>query len=210
MVPWNDEIQEIVYRNSLKYLSFQIKGRARAIDFGVGTGHGASLFLSENKDAELIGVDFSEKMIEKARKNLTSNGLIGRAMIINTDFTQWNPPKGIDIAFSAIAIHNATDSGKKALFGRIWKSLKNGGVFINGDFVRSEAGSAQKAWEKYYAAYMKNYLSAKELKAWMHHAFIEDKPAKLSEQQKWMEEAGFSEFGVLWQKNNLAIYFARK
>ncbi len=211
VVPWNDEIQNTIYRDSLTHLSLKVKPRTKVLDFGVGTGSGASLFLLSHKSSTLFGVDSSYKMLEKARKNLSSNNLLNRAELLETDFTRWAPEsKRFDFAFSAIAIHNATHSGKKAAFRNIYKALKPGGVFINGDFVLAESKMGDIAWRRYYEAYMRGYLSGGELKAWLHHAFVQDKPAKLSEQKEWLNEIGFKEFGVLWQRMNLAIYFAKK
>ncbi|MDE1860168.1 MAG: class I SAM-dependent methyltransferase [Candidatus Micrarchaeota archaeon] len=196
VVPDNETIQETVYKISLDYLSYE-DNKMKAVDLGLGTAHGASLFLLNNENALLTGIDFSSKMLDKAKRNLSANDLLARTKIVNQDFTKEMNYKDVDIVFSTIAIHNATDEGKQKLFRNIFRMLKPGGLFVNGDFVHSESDSGQRSWERYYREYMKRYLSGGELEAWMRHAFVEDKPARLSDQQEWLYSAGFSEFGVI-------------
>lgn len=211
VVPWNDEIQQAVYSSSLDFLGWKSNGICEVLDLGVGTSHGAMVFLVNNKNSRLTGVDFSGQMLEKARKTISSSGLAERVELVDADFTQWTfPEKKFDLVFSAIAIHNISNERKRKLFSGVFDSLKDGGIFINGDFIHSEGEAGQNAWNQFYQSHMRKHLSGKELDVWMHHAFVEDKPAKLSEQQAWLEEAGFSDFGVIWQKHNLAVYFARK
>lgn len=210
VVPWNDEIQETVYRTSLRYLSWKKEGVINALDLGVGTARGGEIFLANNA-CRLTGIDFSEKMLEKAENHLQMNNMMQRIQLINADFTNWQfPAEEFDLCFSAIAIHNATHEEKAKLFKNIYSALKPGGVFVNGDFIESESQEGQKSWENYHRTYMDKHLNGGELRAWLRHAFEEDKPAKLSDQQKWIAETGFKEYSVLWQKNNLAVYFARK
>ena len=83
-------------------------------------------------------------------------------------------------------------------------------MFVNGDFVKSESEFGQARWLEFYKCYMEHHLRGKELAVWLRHAFHDDKPAKLSYQQKWLADAGFADFGILWQKRNLAVYFAKK
>jgi len=210
VVPWNEEIQETVYSKSLEYLGLA-REAALAVDLGIGTAHGAQIFLSGEKSQRIVGIDFSEKMLGKARQNLSASGLLGRAELVNADFTEWSfPEEQFDVCFSAIAIHNATNECKRKLFKSVFESLKPGGFFVNGDFVQSESAVGQDAWRLFYQTHLRAHLNEKELEAWLHHAFVDDKPAKLQEQRAWLEEAGFSEFGVIWQKNNLAVYFTGK
>lgn len=211
VVPWNEEIQSTVYSGVFDYLGINKDGLISSLDLGVGTAHGAKVFLDGSKNSRMTGVDFSEKMLAKAKQNLSAAGLLGRVELISEDFTTWKIPESrFDVCFSAIAIHNASDEGKQRLFGGICSGLKPGAFFINGDFIRSESELGDLAWRDFYGAYMRRHLNGKELEAWAHHAFTEDKPARLSQQKEWLFDAGFSEFGVVWQKNNLAVYFARK
>lgn len=204
----------MVYSKSLEYLG--VKQASVVADLGVGTAPGAQTFLAGNRQAKIVGIDLSEKMLAKATQNLLlllllANGFLERVELVNADFTVWAFPKEkFDVCFSAIAIHNTTPDGKRKLFKEVYSSLKPGGLFVNGDFIQSESMQGQEAWKLFYQNHLQKHLNGKELEVWLRHAFVEDKPAKLSEQQAWLKEAGFSEFGVIWQKNNLAVYFAKK
>jgi len=211
VVPYNEEILETAYRKCVDEFFPQKPSPFTILDLGIGTAYGARVLLLDDKDAEITGVDFSHKMLEKAGKNLLLFNVSNRAKLVNADFTAWPFQKNaFDACISTITIHNVGDEEKRKLFKKIHSSLKTGGVFINADFVKSETEEEQKQWNNYYEQYLREHLQGQELETWLRHAFTEDKPAKLSDQKKWLAEAGFTETKIIWQKQNLAIYAAKK
>lgn len=211
VVPEDAVIEELVYESSLNYLDIKFSDQIRALDLGIGTATGAQKFLRHHTGALLDGIDFSQRMLNKARINLKANDLLDRVALTEADFVSL-PLKAsyYDICFSMIAIHNVSHDQKQSLYSKLAGALKPGAYFICGDFIESESQHAQTAWNNFYISYLSSNLSGNELKLWTNHFQNEDKPAKLSEIQLWLHTSGFSEFGVLWQKRNLAVFFARR
>lgn len=189
-------------------IPFDTSGGLRILDLGCGTGYGMRLALERFHNARVVGIDFSRRMIEKSGANLSA--FKGRFELREADFNFADFGMEYDAVISAAAIHNSTHEQKRALFGKVFRSLACGGVFINGDFVAGETPEADEQYRDVYRNYLEKHLSGSELKAWMHHAFGQDKPMPLSEQFAALKEAGFRDAKAVWQFGNEAVYVARK
>jgi len=111
---------------------------------------------------------------------------------------------------SAVTIHNISHKQKKLLFKKIYDSLSENGVFINGDFIEAEIAELNIQYQAIYRKFLESNLTGEELQVWLKHAFVDDKPMKLSEQFELLKDCGFKEISLLWQFNNEAVYIARK
>jgi cyclopropane fatty-acyl-phospholipid synthase-like methyltransferase len=148
----------------------------RVLDLGTGDGRLIALVREAHPDAEAIGLDSSEPMLERARQRFGDD----RA----TDFGRHDlreplPPAGpFDAIVSGLAIHHLEDERKRTLFAEAHALLAPGGVFANLDLV--EAATAE-----------------------LHERFRreigrpEDDPAErfapLCDQLEWLRAAGFAD-----------------
>lgn len=204
VVPMNDEIHNIIVDS----IPFDRKSKLKILDLGVGTGLGALKILNEFPNSQLTGIDFSSKMISRARERLRIFG--NRVKLIEADFNKINLPEKYDVIVSAIAIHNSNEIHQKNLMREIFSHLNNNGCFLNGDFAKTKSKFLNKKLDEFYKEYLKNNLRGEELKVWSHHAFNEDKPIALEDQLLWMKEAGFREIECIWRFQNLAVYYGLK
>lgn len=177
------------------------------IDLGCGTGHGMKMLLDKFVRARVIGIDFSDRMIEKAQKNLVEYA--DRIELIEADFRAWAMPPA-QVIVSGVAIHNISHEEKSLLFKNIYSALAPGGVFINGDFIAGESIEQQTLFDDTYRKFLEANLEGEELSVWIHHAFKEDMPLALSEQGILLKTIGFKPMDVLWQHNNEAVYRVEK
>ena len=200
----NDELHESVV-NSLPFNSGM---KLNIVDLGSGTGHGMRLILNKFPQAKVTGIDFSLRMISKSQTNLIE--FRDQFKLINKDFNKVDFENDYDAIVSAVTIHNSAHEQKKELFKKIYGSLKKGGVFVNGDFIEGETEEISKKYQELYRDYLKSNLIGHELEVWLRHAFVEDKPMKLSEQFRILHTAGFKEVKLVWQFNNMAVYIAVK
>ncbi|MBI5392684.1 class I SAM-dependent methyltransferase [Candidatus Woesearchaeota archaeon] len=200
----NDELHEVIV-DSLQYHSHS---NLDILDLGSGTAHGMLLLFKKFPLAKITGVDFSHKMIQNARKNLMA--YIDRIDLRKDDFNTMVFDKQFDVIVSAVAIHNSSHEQKKLIFEKIYTGLKNNGVFVNGDFIEAEDQQINEEYKQIYKNYLENNLSGNELQVWLKHAFIDDKPMRLSEQFKLLKTVGFKEINLVWQFNNMAVYVAKK
>ena len=82
-------------------------------------------FHDQFPEVRLFGFDYSDAMVESARKK---NGNI--ANIFQADVLKWNEPEKYDIIVIIGGLHHVPDSAATAL-KNVYDSLKPGGLFVN-------------------------------------------------------------------------------
>jgi tRNA (cmo5U34)-methyltransferase len=204
VVPMNDEIHNVIVDS----IPFDRNSKLKILDLGVGTGLGALKILNEFPNSQLTGIDFSLKMIFRARERLKIFG--NRVKLIEADFNKIDFPGKYDVIVSAITIHNSNETNQRKLMSKILNHLNDNGCFLNGDFTKTKSEFLNKKLNEYYKEYLRNNLRGEELRVWLHHAFKEDKPVALENQFLWMKEAGFREIECIWRHQNLAVYYGLK
>jgi tRNA (cmo5U34)-methyltransferase len=176
-----------------------------ALDLGCGTAHGMQLLKAAHPHAKILGVDFSERMLEKARKNTNDDSysfLLKDIWDLEFDCT-------FDCIISAVTIHNLTAQQKEVLFRKISKWLVKDGIFINADFYKAEETRFNDQLHEIYLAYVRKNLKGAELEVWLEH-IASDNPEKLSVQFKILEHAGFTPPSITWLHGNEAVYYCHK
>lgn len=93
------------------------------VDLGCGTGNVTRLLGERWSDAQIVGVDNSAPMLEKARAATPG---VARYTYVEADLSTWNPPAPVDLVFSNAALHWLP--GHAALFPRLIKAVAAGGV----------------------------------------------------------------------------------
>jgi trans-aconitate 2-methyltransferase len=92
----------------------------RAIDLGCGTGEITLALKARWPDAEVLGLDSSAAMLDKAR------ALGGAVDWVQADIADWSPAQAFDLIFSNAALQWL--DGHEALFPRLLAALAPGGV----------------------------------------------------------------------------------
>jgi len=107
------------------------------LDIGCGDGVLGRAILNQFPQAQGVLLDFSEPMIEAARKNLHGQAVTFVAQDYGAPewihaVQEYAPFEAIVSGFS---IHHQPDERKKQLYGEIYHLLKPGGIFINIEHV---------------------------------------------------------------------------
>lgn len=163
----------------------------RFIDLGTGDGRLLALLRGRYPEAEAIGLDASEPMLERARERLDGES---RIELREHDLRYPLPGTGaVDVAVSGLAIHHLEDSRKRELFAEINDLLGPGGVFANLDLVRSASAHLHERFRREIGR-------------------TEDDPtdrlADLAEQMSWLRAAGFAEADCHFKWLELALMVA--
>lgn len=175
-----------------KVLLEQIPSNARRVlDLGTGNGRLLALIKTQNPAIEGVALDFSEPMIDQAKKRFANDRKI---TIVKHDFSYPLPAKlgNFDAVVSSLAIHHLTDPRKKQLYQEIFNFLNPKGVFCNLEHVSSPT---QK-------------LHLKFLAATGFTPETEDPSNKLLDvetQLKWLREIGFDDVDCYWKWFELAL-----
>ena len=169
----------------------------RILDLGTGDGRLMALVKLNRPQLEGVAVDFSEPMLEHARKRFAQDKSI---TLMKHDLNYSLPAHKIgcfDVVVSSLAIHHLTDQKKKRLYKEIFDLLNPKGVFCNLDRVSSPTEN----------------LHLKFLAAYGLTPQTEDKTNKIvnmERQLEWLRQIGFIDVDCYWKWLELALLVCSK
>ena len=112
----------------------QHRGHRRVLDICCGTGD--QLRLLESGTLELVGVDNSEAMLARARKNCGEHTVLHLTDATQLDF----PPGHFDCAILSFALHDKHPTQRDLIFSNAKKSVAQGGSLIVTDYSKEPSG----------------------------------------------------------------------
>lgn len=186
-------------------ISFEKETPIIVFDLGCGTGTISKAILEKYPDAKFTLVDISQNMLKIAERKIGTESI---CQIHCKDFYELNLVEKYDVVASSLALHHLiTDEDKKIFYSKIFDMLKNDGIFLNADIVLGSNEHFQKIYMEKWISYMNKSYSMDDINNnWLEKYRNEDKPAKLLEQIKWLEEIGFSDVDIIWKYYNFAVY----
>lgn len=196
------------YGSAVKWLDIP-KPSPKILDLGAGTGLLSAFILAKYPKAEMTLIDFSDQMLNEARRRLAA---YDNVKYIAADYLDY--PFEEDNAYcavvSSLSIHHLPHPDKQALFRKVHRLLRDGGFFINAD----QAAGATPFIDSRYRAMWEEEVRASGLSVEAIEASIErrklDINAKTSEQLEWLGEAGFSEAECVYKYHDFNVFYARK
>ncbi|MFW0715936.1 class I SAM-dependent methyltransferase [Pedobacter sp. N23S346] len=196
------------YRAALT-LSDEVSTVKNILDVGAGTGLMSAFFHEKYPDAKITLIDISSAMLKKAEERFEGNENIN---FLNADFaTVELPDNHYDLVVSGLAIHHLPNELKQRLFGKIAKTLKPGGWFINADQVLGETDLAEKIYTENWKNHVQqNSNLTEDEKQSAFDRIKVDIMAPLNDQLKWLEEAGLQNANCYYQYNNFVVFAANK
>jgi SAM-dependent methyltransferase len=112
------------YRGWIDELAELISSPSRILDLGCGSGLPGTKLLVE-KGFEVVGLDFSEVQIERARR------LVPGANLVRADMAEWDAePASFDAVVSFYALIHVPLEDQRALLPRIRRWLRPGGYLM--------------------------------------------------------------------------------
>ncbi len=190
------------------------------LDLGCGDGILGRMLLTKYPAASTVFADFSEPMLEKVRKKIGDSKM---AMVKQIDFAtpDWiNAIKAqtpFDIIVSGFAIHHQPNDRKKALYTEIYNLLKEGGIFLNLDQVRSETSAISEIFDSFFLENIRCSLQNPDQNEMMNQiekAYYEDKkeniPAPVDIQCQWLRDIGFQEVDCFFKTFELGLFGGKK
>jgi tRNA (cmo5U34)-methyltransferase len=178
--------------------------KLRVLDLGAGTGL-LSLFVAERfPAAQLILLDASPEMLQRARHRFTA--WPGRFEFVVADFSNGLPAGKFDAVVSALAIHHLADDAKRTLFGRVHDVLVDGGVFIDADQVCGETPEIEAGYRRTWLRQVRaRGVSDDDLAAALER-MEEDRMASLASHLHWLRDAGFQSVDCWYRSYNFAVF----
>ena len=163
----------------------------RLLDLGTGDGRLIALVRTAHPEADAVGLDSSQPMLERARQRFGNDPA---TELRRHDLCDPLPEGGpYDAIVSGLAIHHLEDERKRELFGEVRALLAPGGVFANLDLVSSASARTHERFRREIGR-------------------TEDDPsdrlADLSQQLTWLRDAGFPEVDCHFKWLELALLVA--
>jgi tRNA (cmo5U34)-methyltransferase len=195
------------YRALVDMVPFTETGPLSFLDLGAGTGLLTQFLRRRYPQADVLLMDFSPEMLEKARQRF-----VGEAGLtyLEADYAQAEWSGVYDGIFSSLSIHHLSDEGKRDLFRKIFRHLKPGGVFLNSEFVRAESPELQdQYWRLWIQSIKTAGLSEAEVAQALERTSI-DILAPVEAQLEWLKDAGFQGLGCHYRQYLFAVFGGRR
>ncbi|HTY95675.1 MAG TPA: class I SAM-dependent methyltransferase [Solirubrobacteraceae bacterium] len=204
-VPLLDVQEDIVLR------LLQRRGRpiSRFLDLGCGDGALTQLLVDAYPSAEVVMVDFSPPMLERAGERLRRirvQGSLWRADLNDPSWASELPSGGYDAVVSGLAIHHLPAERKRELFGELFGMLEPGGVFVNMDYVAVE-GPLEGLFDEHRVGAVSADPGSGSGGAGepLPDDEDDDRPDLAEAQVGWMREAGFEQAEVQFKWAEAAV-----
>lgn len=199
LIPYYKEMVQAI----IAAIPFQSDKVIDIIDLGCGTGTISHAIQQQYGEAKFTLVDIAENMLKIAEQKLGKN-----CTYINSDFNSFDFDKQYDVIVSSLALHHLeTDSDKQLFYNKIYKALKDGGVFINGDVIKAQTDKLQDTFIEKWVSYMNRSVDIKEInEKWQPNYYAEDRPIPLMNHLEMLNNAGFKDIDVVWKYYGFSVY----
>jgi tRNA (cmo5U34)-methyltransferase len=181
----------------------------RVIDLGCGTGTVAKRISEKFPNSEIVCLDIASNMIDLAKQKLSDHS---KTSFITGDFSKTIFDGKFDLVVSSLALHHLeNDKFKKEFYKKVYDILTDSGQFINADVVLASTDFHQEVYMNRWVEYMnRTYPKDQIYDNWIQKYNTEDRPAKLIDQIKWLEDIGFKSVDVIWKYYNFSVYCGNK
>ena len=177
------------------------------VDLGAGTGLFSTHVLDAYPHARFTLVDLAEKLLDVARSRFAE--LPGQFAYLTADYRTIEPPPIFDVVVSSLSIHHLTDEEKQDLFGRIYRLLRDGGVFLNVDQIRAESIEMEELYRSRWLEHVRRQgATEQQISESLERRRTFDRDALLGDQLRWLREAGFASADCVYKNWFVGVFLA--
>lgn len=192
-------------------ISFLPNGIKNVLDICCGTGILTQKVADKYKKANILGVDFSNGMLDIAKQRFNKKNVNFYTCDLLDSDTLTKIQQKFDLVVSSFGVHNVHGSENKVVaLQNVAKLMNKGAMYITCDLLK---GNNKKEQKEYYEV-QKNHLlksfNAKETEEWLSLLDEEDDPETWDMNVEILTKAGFKDVKLLWKKDFLAIWTAVK
>jgi len=129
----------------LEYICRKLRLRPgeRLLDIGCGWG-GLVIYAAKTRDVKAVGITLSRPQAELAGQRIREEGLEDRCRVEVIDYREVEDPSGYDKIASIGMFEHVGESRLEEYFGRAWRLLRPGGVFLNHGITSGAGGSTRR------------------------------------------------------------------
>ena len=199
---------EAFYGIAVEQSPFEAAAEIGILDLGAGTGLMSAFFADAHPRARLTLVDVAAEMLDRARERFARAPT--RFTYAVMDYSEEALPGEFDLVVSCLSVHHLSDPAKEALFRKIHATLRPAGAFINADQVMGETPATDaRNRARWLGGARRLGVSEGDLDAAIER-MKHDRPATLTDQLRWLEEAGFCDVDCAFKDGMFAVYSGRR
>jgi len=206
----------------LKIISMWNPDIKTVMDLGCGDGVLGCAILDQYPSTQVCFVDFSEPMLEAARKKITPNSSV---KFIKADYSclEWKDvfekPERYDLVVSGFSIHHQSHDRKKEVYQEVYDLLNPGGTFLNLEHVSSPNNSIEAVFDDYFIDHLYRFhsgndpqLKRKEIADQYYNRpdKAENILAPVQTQCDWLKKIGYQDVDCFFKVFELALFGGRK
>lgn len=171
------------------------------LDLGCGTGLEIDSLFRRNDSLNIIGIDMSCEMLGILKGKHQDK--MSQMTLVEANYLSYDISEAVyDVALSVQTMHHFEDLDKLTLYKKIYRSLCEGGYYIETDYMAPN--------EAYATECLEQYALIKASKKDQNELFHYDIPFTVSHQISLLKEAGFIKVDKVWQQDNTVILKAYK
>lgn len=192
----------------------------RGLEIGCGSGLSTRAFLDARPDLELVAIDLAPTMLDQARSNLSmdvSSGRLDLHLMDALSYLEKTASDSLDVVISNYAIHNFLEAYRSKVIKEIYRVMKPGAFFINGDRYGMDNPEehlvALQAEVRGYFRVFKTMDRWDLLEDWVIHVLSDeslDHVMRLSPSILDMRACGFDDIQILHRETVNTNLMARK
>ncbi|OGL50398.1 MAG: hypothetical protein A2161_06325 [Candidatus Schekmanbacteria bacterium RBG_13_48_7] len=206
---------------------FKVK---KVLDLATGSGSLSKMIITAIPDCNVIGVDFEPIMLEMAAKNLLLYKHRFLTKQRNLLIPKWADglPDDFDTIVSALALHHLPDLRRKIIYKDLFFLMKSPGVFLCIDEVKSNIQQFDNAISQNLEQARVQLVRQTNAKDWISFwnwvgdqlgiddyalRILEktypkgtDTKGTLSDQLRYLDEAGFTEIECFYRNHAMVVY----
>jgi tRNA (cmo5U34)-methyltransferase len=192
----------------------------KVVELGGGTGITTLSILSSDEGLSVLSVDNEPTMQNQARQNLQQWSDAGRLDFCSDDALsalQSQASNSIDVVASAYTLHNFQADYRKQVIKEIFRVLKPGGCFINGDrYALDDISAHTRSVQQEVVGYFKVLTGINRLdllENWIIHLINDESENHIMRESvalQQLKDSGFEQIELNSRQESAALLIAIK
>ena len=200
---------DLVFATAVELIPFDLNDEIRVLDLGAGTGLFARHVMQRYPRARFVLYDLSSQMLDVARERFAE--VKERVSIVETDYLGLDAVDTYHVIISSFSIHHLAHVDKQRLFSLAYRALKPSGAFINIDQIQAPTPGLK---DLYWYGWLEKVRSAgadeEQVQESIRRRGALDDDATLSDQLRWLADAGFDDVDCIFKHYFIGIFYGRK